>query len=261
MMIQKEITNSNYKCIATPFSIEFVFYLFRSLLGLYYITRTSKLLLNANNTRILNSWNKLFKPIRINLYLVAIIFMANQILLRLFDYQINRYYFINGVTSLSAFLLFWHILLVLKDLENPASIFHDQIKTAIPTIHAPEKLLFILKQINAQNMYQDPLVSVGSIAAKFGMTEEKFAKEFRNNIPFSFSSYINYLRLLNFEKNSNSKYSKESNIFNAGFNTRASFYQWEKRRAKLAQQIDPVLESFEPMDKNGAQTTENIHYL
>jgi AraC-like DNA-binding protein len=162
----------------------------------------------------------------------------------------NRYYFINGTTLLSASFLFWHILLVMKDLENPESIFRGAYKTPIPIIHVPEKTLFILKQIHEQKMYQNPLLSVATVASKFSMTEEKFAAEFNNNIPFSFSSYINYLRLINFEKNSNSNYSKEANILNAGFNTRASYYQWEKRQNKLAQQIDPILQNFEQISNN-----------
>lgn len=247
MVIQQEITNPHYKSSVPPFAIETIFYLFRSLLGLYYMRLTGKMLSTANNARILNGWTKLFQPIRINLYLVALLFVTYQFLLKFFDYQINRYYFINGTTLLAAAMLFWHILLVIRDLENTDSIFKGEYKSPTPIIHAPEKLLFILNQINQQKMYQDPLVSVGSIAIKFNMSEEKFAAEFNNNIPFSFSSYINYLRLINFEKNSNSKYSKEANILNAGFNSRASYYQWEKRRPKLAIQIDPFLESFEPL--------------
>ena len=250
IVIQKEITHLHYKSAVKPFSIETVFYLFRSLLGLYYVRLTSKLMSSSNNTRNVHSWNKLFKPIRINLYLVTIIFLAYQILLRLFGYQMNRYYFMNGTTLLSASFLFWHILLVMKDLENPESIFRGAYKTPIPIIHVPEKTLFILKQIHEQKMYQNPLLSVATVASKFSMTEEKFAAEFNNNIPFSFSSYINYLRLINFEKNSNSNYSKEANILNAGFNTRASYYQWEKRQNKLAQQIDPILQNFEQISNN-----------
>lgn len=254
MMIQKEITNPDYKAIVPPFRIETIFYLFRSLLGLFYVRLTAKLLSTSNNTRIVNGWNKLFMPIRINLYLVAIVFLGNQILVRLFDLQVNRYYIINGTTLIAAFALFWHVLMVLRDLENPESIFKPLLQPVIPTLKAPEKILFILKQISEQKLYQDRLVSAGIIANKFDIDEDKFTAEFNNNIPFSFSSYINYLRMINFEKNSNSKYSKEANIKHAGFNSRATFYQWEKRMAKLAPQIDPFLESFELVAK-GSMTT------
>ncbi len=246
-MLQIELNNPNFVSLDRPFDMEIVFYFCRSLLGLFYIRLIDKMLLESTNTRIITGWKKLFLPIKINIYAITIFFLANQIILRVFGYTIPRFYIINVSAIIASGMLFWHILLAIKDLENPESIFNDQIKPSVPTIQAPEKILFILKQISEQKMYQDPLVSVGSIANKFDMSEEKFASEFNNNIPFSFSSYINYLRLINFEKNSNSKYSKEANILNAGFNSRASYYQWEKRRAKLALQIDPILESFEPL--------------
>jgi hypothetical protein len=106
MMIQKEITNPDYKAIVPPFRIETIFYFFRSLLGLFYVRLTAKLLSTSNNTRIVNGWNKLFMPIRINLYIVAIVFLGNQLLIRLFDLQLNRYYMINGTTLIAAVALF-----------------------------------------------------------------------------------------------------------------------------------------------------------
>ena len=89
------------------------------------------------------------------------------------------------------------------------------------------------------------MLGIGKIATVFGSTEEKFSLFFNNTIPFSFTSYINYLRIIHYENSSNNKFSKEANIINAGFNTRASYYQWEKRKSKLAGQINPILASFD----------------
>jgi transcriptional regulatory protein LevR len=89
------------------------------------------------------------------------------------------------------------------------------------------------------------MLSVEKVANIVKSSEHKFSKDFNDDIPFSLSSYINYLRLLHFEKNEQPHFTKEANIFNAGFNTRASYYQWEKRKRKLSLQIDPILDYFQ----------------
>jgi AraC-like DNA-binding protein len=207
------------------------------------------MLKNKPNTHLKKSWDVIFRPFRMSVYFIGIILFAQLIADYIFPLEMSDYFFINPVMSFSAIMFFWHLSLLLKDLENPESIFRSENKSPTPNQNIPSQTLFILKQIYEQKMYENPLLSVGSVASTFDMSEEKFSTEFNDNTPFSFSSYINYLRLINYEKNSNSNFSKEANILNAGFNNRVSYYHWEKRRNKLAQQIDPILKNIEQIPK------------
>jgi len=229
------------------FQTEKILFLCRHIVTAIYLQVIGKMLRGQANVDFKKSWEVIFKPFRLSVYFIGLILLAQLIADKIFRLEMSDYFFINTVMSFSALMYFWHLTLLLKDLENSESVFRGGRKLLIPTTQLPEKTVFILKQIYEQKMYENPLLSVGSIANKFNMSEEKFAAEFNNNTPFSFLSYINYLRLINFEKNSNSNYSKETNILNAGFNTRASYYQWEKRRNKLAQLIDPILSNIEQL--------------
>jgi AraC-like DNA-binding protein len=225
--------------------MEKILFLCRHIVTAVYLRIIDGMLKNKPNTHFNKSWDVIFRPFRISVYFIGVILFAQLIADNIFHWDLSDYFFINAVMSFSATMYFWHLSLLLKDLENPESIFRSGNKSQTPNLNIPSQTLFILKQIHEQKMYENPLLSLGSVASKFDMSEEKFAAEFYNNTTFSFSSYINYLRLVNFEKNSNSNYSKETNILKAGFNTRGSYYQWEKRRNKLAQQIDPILKNFE----------------
>lgn len=239
------INTSSFISFKDPFLMEKILFLFRHIVTAMYLQMIDRMLKNKPNVQINKSWEVIFRPFRMSVYFIGIIIFAQLTADNIFKWKMSDYFFINAVMSFSAIMYFWHLSLLLKDLENPESIFRGGHKPIIPLTQLPEKTLFILKQICEQKMYENPLLSVASIANKFNMSEEKFAAEFNNNSPFSFSSYINYLRLINFEKNSKSNYSKETNILNAGFNSRVSYYQWEKRRNKLAQQIDPILRNIE----------------
>lgn len=116
---------------------------------------------------------------------------------------------------------------------------------AIPKIDAPEIILFALQSIYKEKLYLDPLLSVGKMAQKCNLKEEQFSKLYNDHLAFSFTSYINYLRLLYFDNHSNPKYSQQANIESAGFNSRASYYQWKKRIPVIEKQIGPILEHFE----------------
>jgi len=239
------INTSSVISFKDPFQMEKILFLCRHIVTAVYLRIIDRMLKNKPNTHLKKSWDVIFRPFRMSVYFIGVILFAQLIADYIFALEMSDYFFINAVMSFSAIMYFWHLSLLLKDLENPESIFRSGNKSPIPNLHIPTQTLFILKQIHEQKMYENPLLSVGSVASKFDMSEEKFAAEFNNNTIFSFSSYINYLRLINFEKNSNSNYSKETNILNAGFNTRVSYYQWEKRRNKLAQQIDPILKNIE----------------
>ena len=215
----------------------------RSLLALIYVIIIDKELKKAQNQKINESWRRIFKPIRINVYLVIAILVPHQILRAIFHSDIGNFFFLNAIVIIAAFMFFKHVVLLLKDLESSNSIFKMQETATSPTLDIPEKSLFILHQIYKEQLYLDPLLSIGKVASIFATTEEKFSLLFNNTIPFSFSSYINYLRLMHYEDSSNNKFSKEANIINAGFNSRASYYQWEKRMGKLANQINPILEA------------------
>ena len=241
--IQAQIHNPNQPYIHSPFRLEKLLFAIRSILAVFYVRMIDKLLPREKNNQLNQSWYRIFKPIRINVYLVLSVFIPHQIIQYLFQIDIGQFYFINLIIIVAAFMFFWHLLLLLKDFESPNSIFKMRHVEKPAALNIPEKSLFILHQIYQEKLYLDPMLSIGKVANKFGIAEEKFSLLFNNTIPFSFSSYINYLRLLNFKNISNDKFSKEANIANAGFNSRASYYQWEKRQQKLAIQINPFLES------------------
>lgn len=240
---QLQIRFPNQTYSRNTFQIEKVLFAVRSLLALIYVIIIDKELKKAQNQKINESWRRIFKPIRINVYLVITILVPHQILRAIFHSDIGNFFFLNAIVIIAAFMFFKHVVLLLKDLESSNSIFKMQETATSPTLDIPEKSLFILHQIYKEQLYLDPLLSIGKVASIFATTEEKFSLLFNNTIPFSFSSYINYLRLMHYEDSSNNKFSKEANIINAGFNSRASYYQWEKRMGKLANQINPILEA------------------
>lgn len=244
---QLQIRSSNQTYVKRPFQTETMLFAVRSVLVLIYVILIDKELKKPQNHKIYESWRSIFKPIRINVYLVMGILIPHQILRLIFHIDIGNFIFLNTITIVAAFMFFWHLSLLLKDFEKPNSVFRQRSgePDTNPSWDIPEKSLFILHQIYKDQLYLDPMLGIGKIATVFGSTEEKFSLFFNNTIPFSFTSYINYLRIIHYENSSNDKFSKEANIINAGFNTRASYYQWEKRKPKLAGQINPILASFD----------------
>ena len=247
---QAQIQNPTHESVQNPFKLEKVLFALRSIIGLIYIRLIHGALKKKTQTHgaIHDSWQRVFQPIRINIYIVVIFLVPTILIKEIFQIGNGKFVIINAVVVFAAFMFFKHIHLLLRDLEKPNSIFKSQAQEVhnrtTQTLDIPEKSLFILHQIYKDQLYLDPMLGIGKIATVFGSTEEKFSLFFNNTVPFSFTSYINYLRILHFEQHSNDKFSKEANIINAGFNSRASYYQWEKRKSKLAGQINPVLESF-----------------
>jgi hypothetical protein len=243
---QAQIQNPNHDIAESPFKLEKVLFALRSIIALIYIRQIHKALKKKPYGAIHDSWQQVFQPIRINIYIVVAFLVPTILINEIFQLGNGKFMIINAVVVFAAFMFFKHVHLLLQDLEKPNSIFKSQVvsHTTTKSLDIPEKSLFILHQIYKDQLYLDPVLSIGKIATIFGSTEEKFSLFFNNTVPFSFTSYINYLRITHFEQHSNDKFSKEANIINAGFNSRASYYQWEKRKSKLAGQINPVLESF-----------------
>jgi len=244
---QAQIQNPNHESVQNPFKLEKVLFAFRSIIGLIYIRLIHGALNTKTHRAIHDSWQRVFQPIRINIYIVVIFLVPTILIKEIFQIGNGKFVIINAVVVFAAFMFFWHLSLLLKDFEKPNSVFRQRSgePDTNPSWDIPEKSLFILHQIYKDQLYLDPMLGIGKIATVFGSTEEKFSLFFNNTIPFSFTSYINYLRIIHCENNSNDKFSKEANIINAGFNTRASYYQWEKRKPKLAGQINPILASFD----------------
>ena len=246
---QAQIQNPTHESVQNPFKLEKVLFALRSIIGLIYIRLIHRALKKEIPSPIEDSWQRVFQPIRINIYIVVAFLVPTVLLKEIFQLGNGKFLIINAVVVFAAFMFFKHIHLLLRDLDKPNSIFKSQAQEvnsrSTHTIDIPEKSLFILHQIYKDQLYLDPMLGIGKIATVFGSTEEKFSLFFNNTIPFSFTSYINYLRIIHYENSSNDKFSKEANIINAGFNTRASYYQWEKRKPKLAGQINPILASFD----------------
>ena len=244
---QAQIQNPNHESVQNPFKLEKVLFAFRSIIGLIYIRLIHGALNTKTHRAIHDSWQRVFQPIRINIYIVVIFLVPTILIKEIFQIGNGKFVIINAVVVFAAFMFFWHLSLLLKDFEKPNSVFRQRSgePDTNPSWDIPEKSLFILHQIYKDQLYLDPMLGIGKIATVFGSTEEKFSLFFNNTIPFSFTSYINYLRIIHYENSSNNKFSKEANIINAGFNTRASYYQWEKRKSKLAGQINPILASFD----------------
>lgn len=232
---------SHYMPQESSYQIEKILFFVRTLLGIIYIRLISKVLpKNANNVITDRLW-QLFEPTRKQVLFVVTIFVVYQIIGCFPNVSLTTNYGVNAIFLLASGTLLWHLLLILQDLENPNSSFRKNPKDVAAQLTMSKESQFILHQIYTQKLYLDRVLTVEKAAQTLDITEEKFTTEFSNNIPFSFSSYINYLRLAYFDKEANNKFSKEANIANAGFNNRMSYYLWERRKDNLALQIDPVL--------------------
>ena len=243
--IQLQWLKLNHGYVGTPFEIEQLMFAFRSAIFLFYFILITRELSKSHQLELTATLKRIFLPIKINAYMVCLVLIPSQIMARIFNIGFNHFYLINGVILASCVMFLWHILMLLRNFEEANSIFKIKPEAISDLPDISEKSLFQLKQIYDSALYLDPMLSVEKVANIVKSSEHKFSKDFNDDIPFSLSSYINYLRLLHFEKNEQPHFTKEANIFNAGFNTRASYYQWEKRKRKLSLQIDPILDYFQ----------------
>lgn len=211
----------------------------------------------------LHSIYKKYKFYTLWLFSTALLFLVYGLVLIpiqfmgwILNHVFNPEYLHNAVILMSSVMFLLHLWMLIRNFDQPHSIF--SIKQKSPS-HLPgfsgnhpsqlpgisEKSLFLLQQIYQLGLYREPLFSVEKAAEIIQSSEYKGSKDNNDDIPFSLLWYINYLRLLHYDQNSQSRFTKEANIFNAGFNTRASYYQWEKRKQKLSVLIDPILDYFD----------------
>lgn len=242
--IQLQWLHLDHAYVGTPFEIEQLMFAFRSAIFLFYIVLITRQISASQQLELKSTLNRIFLPVKINAYMVFLVLIPSQIMGRIFETEFNHFYLINGVILVSCGMFLWHILMLLRNFEETNSVFKIHLEPVSRLPDMSEKSLFLLNQIYDLKLYLDPLLSVEKAANIVKSSELKFSKDFNDDIPFSLSSYVNYLRLLHFEKNEKANFTKEANIYNAGFNTRASYYQWEKRKHKLSVQIDPVLDYF-----------------
>jgi YesN/AraC family two-component response regulator len=153
-------------------------------------------------------------------------------------------------------MYFWHLSLLLKDLENSNSIFRLPSAKSNANPNIPKESLLILQYIYLERVYKDNNLSIEKVAKKMEIPIFNLGQIFGTSIPFSFSSYINHLRLLEYEKGFNSKLDKTSNALNAGFNSLSAYYYWESRKEVISRQINPILDWID----NNHDTSKNRNY-
>jgi AraC-like DNA-binding protein len=197
----------------------------------------------------------IFKPFRLSVYFIVALLLAQIITHNIFQWDMGDYIFINSIISFAAVMYFWHLSLLLKDLENSNSIFRLPIGIPIKNPNIPQKSMSILQYIYLERIYKDPNLSIEKVAEKMGNPDVNLGQIFGTTIPFSFSSYINHLRLLEYEKGFNTRFDKTSNALNAGFNSLSAFYYWESRKEVTSKQINPVLEWIDMNDTSKVLST------
>jgi hypothetical protein len=235
--------NTNSATIAKiPFQIEQILFLCRNILAIIYIIIIDKSLKKNPNTHLRRTWDVIFKPYRINVYFIIALMIAQFITRKIFLCEIGAYIFINSIICFAATMYFWHLSLLLKDLENSNSIFRLPSAKSIANPNIPQESLLILQYIYLERVYKDNNLSIEKVAKKMEIPNFNLGQIFGTSIPFSFSSYINHLRLLEYENGFNSKLDKTSNAINAGFNSLSAYYYWESRKEVISKQINPILD-------------------
>jgi AraC-like DNA-binding protein len=235
--------NTNSVAFAkNQFQIEKIIFAFLHIVSAIYMVMIGKMLKKQSNAHLNQSWEVIFKPFRINVYFIGFLMIAQIFIEKVFHCAIPDYFFINLVITIAAIMHFWHISLLLKDLENSDSIFKHPTVKPIKNPGFPQKSIDILQYIYLEKMFTDNTLSLEKVADTIGIPDVKLAKIFSTTIPFTFSTYINYLRLLEYEKLFNSKLDKISNVRNVGFNSIAAFYYWESKKMAISEQINPILE-------------------
>ncbi len=235
------VNSSSESITENPFQIEKVLFLCRHIVTAIYLRLIVTMLKRQSNRHFNESWEVIFKPFRISVYFIGFILLAQLIAHTIFNWEMSDYFFINTIMSFSAIMFFWHFSLLLKDLENPNSIFRLPKAASIANPNIPQESLSILQYIYLEQIYKDNNLSIEKVANKMGIPVFNLTQLFGTTIPFSFSSYINYLRLMAYDKESNSKLDKITNLRNVGFNSTAAFYYWESRKEVISIQINPIM--------------------
>jgi len=236
------VNNSSTMFAKNPFLLEKFFFLCRHIVTAIYLLMIGKMLKKQSNAHFNKSWDVIFRPFRVSVYFIGLLFLAQLSADKIFHWEMKDYFFLNSVISFAAIMHFWHLSLLLKDLENSNSIFRLPAAKSVANPNIPQKSLSILQYIYSERIYIDNNLSIEKVAKEMGIPETNLIELFGTTIPFTFSGYINYLRLLEYEKEFNSKFDKTSNLRNVGFNSIAAFYYWESRKEVVSKQIDPILE-------------------
>ena len=249
-LYQIHINSSSSGIAKIPFQMEKILFLCRNIMTIIYLQIIDKALKQNPDSHLYRSWDVIFKPFRLSVYFIVALLFVQIITHNIFQWDMSDYIFINSIISFAAVMYFWHLSLILKDLENSNSIF--KLSSAKPNTdpNIPQKSLLILRYIYLEQIYKDPTLNIEKVAKKMGSPNVNLGQIFSTTIPFSFSSYINHLRLLEYEKGFNSKLDKSSNVLNAGFNSLSAFYYWESRKEVNSKTITPILEWIDHQDTN-----------
>jgi len=239
----------------SPILIEKVFFLCRHIITAIYLLMIDKMLKKQSNAHFYKSWDVIFRPFRVSVYFIGFLFLAHLIADQIFHWEMKDYFFVNSIISFAAIMYFWHLSLLNKDLENSNSIFRLPAAKSVANPNIPQKSLSILHYIYSERIYIDNNLSIEKVAKEMGIPENNLIELFGTTIPFTFSGYINYLRLLEYEKEFNSKFDKTTNVRNVGFNSIAAFYYWESRKEVVSKQIDPILEWIDMNDTSKVLST------
>jgi len=237
------------------FKIEKLITLTRTALMIFYLSYIHKELKSNSNVHLFRSWTVIFKPIKIFLFGTVFIIFSHWIIQVIFQCDTGEFFFIHIMFSFAAIMNVWHSSLIIKDLEKSNSIFKAPSSQTNTDTQIPQISLAILEFIYQERIYIDSTLSIENVAEKMGSKSDNIRTIFATTIPFSYSTYINYLRLLEYEKGFNSKFDKTSNALNAGFNSLSAFYYWESKRNAIAKQINPIIEHINK-DKNAIKKAE-----
>jgi hypothetical protein len=242
---QLQIDNYQYVNDGMIFHTEAIMHALRLLFTMVYFTIIHRLINQSTNERLKDYWIRIFLPIRINVILMFIVFVLPVLLKIVFQLQYPQYYLIIPSMMIATFLFFWHVLMSIKNLENSIELPVEETRKDLPQqvllANIPVELMNAINQIYNEKMYLNPIFGIQDIAPNHGYNDQKFSHEFNKYLPFTFTSFVNYLRLKYYKDNHNDKFSVEANISNAGFNSRASYYQWLKREEKLDTILQPYL--------------------
>jgi len=257
-LYQIHINSSSSDIAKIPFQMEKILFLCRNIMTIIYLQIIDKALKQNPDAHLYRSWDVIFKPFRLSIYFISAVLLAQIITHNIFQWVMSDYIFINSIISFAAVMYFWHLSLLLKDLENSNSIF--KLRSAKPNIdpNIPQKSLLILRYIYLEQIYKDPTLTKEKVSIKLGSPNFDLGYIFGTTLPFSFSSYINHLRLLEYEKGFNSKFDKSSNVLNAGFNSLSSFYYWESRKDVNSKTINPILEWIDHQETSKIRLVEGF---
>lgn len=247
---QNQINDFHYINQTIPFYSEAIMHVIRIGLTVLYFGLITVRIRKYGDPTLLDIWNRIFFPVRISAFLMVTTFVIPIILKMGFKWAYPEYFVIVPSMIISTFMFFWHVLMSIRNISTTVITIDHSNTTTIATpqnatqleilANVPEKLLSAITSIYVDKLYLNPMFGIGDVAEKHGFDNQKFSLEFNKHLPFTFTSYVNYLRLKYHIAHANEKFSVEANILTAGFNSRASYYQWVKRKDKL----DSVLAAY-----------------